>query len=344
MDKVQTKVATLVTKDKTLIIKGLAILFMIAHHVLIKEFYIEPSEFLSSLVAIRVQIAMKMCVGLFTFFVGYGAFYAVKIDYKYIRQHAWRLLKQYWIVLFFSVLIVSLSSRESGWNSTVLWDNSLILNLLGFNHQYNLGNWYIYFYLYALCVLPLIIRVFQKRTWGRLILFTIVFGIMAYFIRGNHFYVQAVDECVGYTPTLAIGYICAKTDILSVFCNRVRNKIIWILIVSLVLVFRSYASEIIGIKTDVICVPVFVMAVSALFLQHETTIFAKIMTVLGRNSTLIWFIHAIPLSDSTRRLFQTCSLWPNNLLILYIVLTLVSLVLSIMGNYFFEKTNIIKKR
>lgn len=220
----------------------------------------------------------------------------------------------------------------------------LILNLVGLKHQYNLGNWYIYFYLYALCVLPLITRVLQNRTRIRLMLLTIACGIMAYFIRGNHFLIQAVDECVSYTPTLAIGYICAKTEILSVFCTRVRKTFIWILIASLVIVVRSYGTEIMGFKTDAICVPVFVMAISALFLQQETTMFARIMTVFGKNSTLIWFIHAIPLSDATRRLFQTSSLWPNNLLVSYIFLTMVSLVLSITGNYVFEKTNIIKKR
>lgn len=53
-----------ISKDKTTILKGVAILFMILHHVLIKEFYIEQPEILSSSVAVRMQIAMKMCVGI----------------------------------------------------------------------------------------------------------------------------------------------------------------------------------------------------------------------------------------------------------------------------------------
>ena len=339
----QAKITTLVTKDKTLIIKGFAILFMIAHHVLIKEFYIEPSGFLSSFIAIRMQIAMKMCVGLFTFFVGYGAFYAAKIDFKYIWQHAWRLLKQYWIVLLLTVLIVIVSSGENGWKS-VIGCNHLILNLFGFNHRYNLGNWYVYFYLYALCVLPLIVRVFQNRIGIKLLLVTIICGIMAYLIKGNHFLIQAVNECVSYTPTLAVGYVCAKTEVLSSLCNRVKKRYIWFLVALLVIIVRSYGTTIKGFKTDVVCVPVFVMAVSALFVQKEKSMAARIITIFGKNSTLIWFIHAIPLSDATRRLFQTSPLWPNNFLVLYIVLTLVSLALAIIGNYIFEKTKIVQKR
>ena len=169
---------------------------------------------------------------------------------------------------------------------------------------------------------------------------------MAYVIRGNHFLVQAMNECVCYTPTLVVGYVCAKTEILSRLCDRVtsKKKYIWFLIASLVIVVRSYSTTIKGLKTDVVCVPVFVMAVSALFVQKEKSMAARIMTIFGKNSTLIWFIHAIPLSDATRRLFQTSPQWPNNLLVLYIVLTLVSLALAIMGNYIFEKTKIIQKR
>jgi len=158
--------------------------------------------------------------------------------------------------------------------------------------------------------------------------------------------VQAANECVSYTPTLVVGYVCAKTEILSRLCDRVtsKKKYIWFLIALLVIVVRSYGNTIKGFKTDVICVPAFVMAVSALFVQKEKSTAARIMTIFGKNSTLIWFIHAIPLSDAARRLFQTNPLWPNNLLVLYIVLTLVSLALAIMGNYIFEKTKIIKKR
>lgn len=98
--------ATILAKDKTFIIKGFAILFMIAHHCFIKEFYLDPPSILNSYFALRVQIGMKMCVGLFTFIVGYGGYYAKKTDRHYIYSHVWRLLKQYWIVLAMTLLVI----------------------------------------------------------------------------------------------------------------------------------------------------------------------------------------------------------------------------------------------
>ena len=89
----------LITKDKSAILKGFAILFMIAHHVLIKEFYIDPSPVLDSFFALRLQIGMKTCVGIFTFILGYGFFFTKKYDAKYVLSHAKRLLLRYWFVL-----------------------------------------------------------------------------------------------------------------------------------------------------------------------------------------------------------------------------------------------------
>ncbi len=95
-------------KDKTLIIKGLAILMMIAHHCLIKEFYVAPPEILSSFPMLRLQIGTKMCVGLFTFFVAYGFFFARNVDGKYVFSHIWRVYRYYLVTLLitFSILLI----------------------------------------------------------------------------------------------------------------------------------------------------------------------------------------------------------------------------------------------
>lgn len=94
-----------ISKDKSMIIKGIAILFMIAHHCLIKEFYIEAPDFLLTPLSRYLQIGNKMCVGIFTFFIGYGSFYAKSFDINYVTSRIWRLSKQYWFVLLCTVLV-----------------------------------------------------------------------------------------------------------------------------------------------------------------------------------------------------------------------------------------------
>ena len=97
-----------ISKDKTTILKGVAILFMILHHVFIKEFYVEQPEFLSSSAAVRVQVAMKMCVGSYTFIIGYGFWYCKSYSTGYVFGHIRKLLRQYWIVFIFLILPISI--------------------------------------------------------------------------------------------------------------------------------------------------------------------------------------------------------------------------------------------
>ena len=94
-----------ISKDKSMIIKGIAILFMIAHHCLIKEFYIEAPDFLLTPLSRYLQTGNKMCVGLFTFFIGYGSFYTKSFDINYVTSRIWRLSKQYWFILLCTVFV-----------------------------------------------------------------------------------------------------------------------------------------------------------------------------------------------------------------------------------------------
>ena len=98
-------------KDKTQIIKGIAILLMVAHHCLIGEFYLKPDPFLSTLFGHKLVSLTKMCVGLFTFFVGYGYFFSSQNKVSYTIQHITKLLKNYWIVLFLIAIPLSVINK-----------------------------------------------------------------------------------------------------------------------------------------------------------------------------------------------------------------------------------------
>lgn len=56
----EDKIKLTFTRDKTKLLKGIAIIFMVIHHT-------APADFASS---------FKLCVGLFTFLAGFGFFFA----------------------------------------------------------------------------------------------------------------------------------------------------------------------------------------------------------------------------------------------------------------------------
>ena len=332
---------SILTKDKTLIIKGFAILFMIAHHCFIKEFYLDSPSILNSYFALRVQIGMKMCVGLFTFIIGYGGGYALKIDLRYIYSHVWRLLKQYWIVLAITLLIIIIHESSFKFIVGQREFGRVLLNMVGLNPYYNLGNWYIYFYIYALCIIPLLRRFLLNRVWVKTLILTVCCGIASYSIPADMLLFKVLKECLRYTPILVIGYVCAKTQILTLLYNLTKYKAIWALLAVVAVVFRCMASSIIGISTDIVCVPTFILSISALFIGNENSLIASVFSSLGKNSTLMWFIHALPFSSATRIIFQSSPLWINNVFVLFLVITIMSFLVSLIINKLFKKMRII---
>lgn len=202
------------------------------------------------------------------------------------------------------------------------------MGLFGLEPYYNLANWYVYFYIYALCIMPLIVYVFKKHIICRIVLLIIVSGLLATCIPKIGWLQKAVHSCVFYTPVLAIGYICARTKVLSIISQKIDSKIAWLSIAILALAIRCIKGSILGFATDTFFAPVFVLSISALFMKMENNKSSKILTTLGTYSTLIWFIHAIPFSTATRQLFQLSSVWTNNVLLLYVLVVIISLLLS----------------
>lgn len=310
----------------TTIIKGIAILFMIGHHVLIKEFYVNPPDFLYSFVALRLYIGLKMCVGIYTFFIGYAYFYSKeKTNLNSIFSRIWKLLQKYWIVLFVTISIAFFGGYH-------VECRNVLLNTVGLKHQYNLANWYVYFYIYALFLLPLFPFLFKRNKWLILLSAIIICGAGYNLIKGDNSLLIALKECLCYTPLLMTGYVCASTQILQYCSTFITKKHYWIMIVFFTLMLRCGFPFICGIVSDTIFVPIFVMSISALFYGHKQTPLAKVLTSLGLCSTMMWFIHAIPFSTAVRGIFQTSPIWINNSILLFIFVTIISYALALMYN------------
>lgn len=320
-----------ISKDKTTILKGVAILFMILHHVFIKEFYIEQPEFLSSRVAVRVQVAMKMCVGIYTFIIGYGFWYCKSYSTRYVLGHIGKLLRQYWIVFFILILPISI------WGGYFIDYKTLLLNLFGLEHQYCLGNWYIYFYVYALLLLPLLRRWLEPDGFWRPIVAVALFAIVRYLCAENRF----VDNCFAYSQMLVVGLYCAKTQILSRWGRHIKSRYILFILFLLAVLMRCVSGAI-GFTTDVIAVPVVVIAVCGMSQGHEQSPLVRVLTTLGKHSTYMWFLHCIFFSTATKGLIQSSPMWTNFLPIEFLMVSLLSYLLaSFLGRietYIFEKT------
>ena len=313
----------IISKDKTLIIKGFAILMMIAHHCWIKEFFVKPPEILSYYPMIKLDYGMKMCVGLFTFFVGYGFFHAKNVDARYVFRHIWRLCRKYWLILSLTILFSLIGGGKS---------RHIILNIPGISHEYNLANWYIYFYIYSMILLPFISSFLRKMRLYHLVMLVLICGSLTYINTSKNIYMVAMRECTAYTPMLLVGYYCANTKILSNASIYIQNRWTWILIALMAFAGRCGLGSVKGLVTDVIFVPVFVIAISAIFDGFENSKTAKMLTSFGACSTMMWFIHTLPFNDATRAIFQGSIFWTNNIIVLFIVVTVLSYLFALLYN------------
>lgn len=81
-------------KKTTQMIKGIAILLMIAHH-----FIVFPFSELPYLVTLFGD-ACKLCVAIYAVLSGYGYFFAKEKTVEYGLKKIWGLLQIYWLSLF----------------------------------------------------------------------------------------------------------------------------------------------------------------------------------------------------------------------------------------------------
>ena len=94
-------------KEKTGIIKGVAIIFMIVLHVFggagwYEDRYDLPMN--NNEILIHFMGALQICVGIFTFMIGFGYAFSKKKDFAYSIHHTKQLLHVFWTVLFLFAL------------------------------------------------------------------------------------------------------------------------------------------------------------------------------------------------------------------------------------------------
>ena len=103
-------------KDKTAIVKGFAILFMIILHCGSSQGWYDVTipAFNTYQGLQKVFGTFKICVGIFTFMVGYGYAFSKNKDFKYSISHIWKMLLPFWIVLFVFTLPVIIAKGDWG--------------------------------------------------------------------------------------------------------------------------------------------------------------------------------------------------------------------------------------
>ena len=303
-------------KDKTTIVKGIAILLMIVLHCGNQSWYtIDLNAFSTYPYLGSILGNMKFCVGIFTFLVGYGYAFSKSKDFRYSVSHIFRLLTAFWVVLLITVPFALIRGEFRF--------DLLLLNMIGVNSTYNYFSWFVAFYIYAMVVMPLISRVLDKNYY----LYTLVFIVLSFgfaacihkFIPNyvNNDWLSRLFDCFVTTPTLLIGYFFSKNKIYTRL-KTYQNKymiFLYVLLIIATLTHRYYLPSVIGFNLDLIYAPIFIYAVIAILNLYDGFI-ARIFKILGNYSVYMWFVHALFFTELTRNYFQPLILVSDNLCII----------------------------
>lgn len=313
-------------RDKTKIVKGFAILFMIILHTLASPdcYDVAFSTFDNPLVS-RIFSTFKICVGIFTFMVGYGYSFSKSKDIKYSWEHIRRLLLPFWIILF--IFTIPLCKNIDG--------GVLLQNMFGINSSLNYFSWFVYFFIYAMVVMPFIARVINKKTWMVVLVigFSFLCEVAVHSIPNwsDNDFIKMAFNCMLQTPCMVVGYLFAKYRLFEKIKLPTNRYVVLLIIATCAIcafIIRYYKSAVLGFSLSVVYVPMLIFSIVALFSHFKLKYTSVALQKLGELSVYMWFFHALFFTKSVRSVYQPLILVSDNVFVVAIWTILLTVVAS----------------
>ena len=250
----------------------------------------------------------NICVGFFAFMVGYGYAFAKAKNFSYSCQHIRKVVVPYWTIFIVFMLPVCYKAFfSSGWKT-------IIYTIIGFDVHFYYYNWFVYFFVFAMCVMPLISRFIDRKPLVNTII--VICAIYALQVLTHPIIDKIPDEkiqcvlinCFLLTPVTALGYLIAHEG----YYERIRIDklpsffviIATVLILCLTIYLESILRVRFGILFDFFYVPIAIGAIVIFFTKFEVKPFRTVMIKLGWVSMYIWFLHALFHTPPVRWFYQ----------------------------------------
>ena len=305
-------------KDKTTILKGIAIILMIALHSSSNPNLQEVSPIIPT---------FKICVGIFTFLVGFGYYFSKTKDFKYSYNHIKKLLIPFWTIFFlFIVPVVFTQLTNAGWNI-------FFLNLIGVNSTFHWYSWFVAFFIYAMIVMPFLSHFIEKKPiFGTAFFVLISFTLEVllhelYPLYTENNWTQRIFDCLLMTPCMLFGYLAAQKHIytsIKVPTSFFIRFLVASVLITIIFSLRYWKGDIFGFNMDAFYAPIFILSVLMLFQGKEKSFLSRILSQLGKTSVYMWFLHVIFYMDKTSNFYSPLLLFKNS----YILSTIWIIILT----------------
>ena len=313
-------------KKTTQMIKGVAILIMLAHHFIVFSFSKLPNS------VVLFGTACKICVAIYAVLSGYGYFFAREKTVRYGLKKSFGLLQIYWLQLF--TLFIP-AAVVGGWKLTT---SKMLIQLFGLLPNLNWFAWYVFFYIFCMLVMPLLYKyqVFRFKplvNLGMMFFIPYIFEVMLYMIPNYEANTILHDlySCFLYFPCFLIGYWMAENHIVekSKQIKWLHNSGICLIGIIAIFSMRIIVNSIAGFLLDVIYAPVIICCLVNLFENKRYKKVPAVFNILGKYSTEMWFFHAVFFSTYVCDWFQPIlklASWPPLMFVWFVSLSLLGAV------------------
>ncbi|MCR5719574.1 MAG: acyltransferase [Lachnospiraceae bacterium] len=344
--------------EDTRIIKGVAILLMLFHHLLVSpDNYPYGTAFKTFIsfngtsLSYGISKFGNFCVSLFAFLGGYSIYKCYKKPHFFTNKLL-TLYKNYWKIFFIFIPIGFIFFGNQAPHANANYINNVyshfefkgfILNLIGINYTYNSEWWFFIFYVKAVFLGLIFIRVFEKNdSYYKEILGIVVFIILLrllYALGSIETFSGVLKDDIalifqnhGNMATVFMGIVFSKYNLLDRVIGWLHDlplmarKGLSILVIVAVFIYRY------GMAMDYVLVPLFVTALFELFGYSRVT--RKGLGFLGKNSSNMYYTHTFYIFyfGAVAKLIYK----PNNAIVCYIIFVAVCLVGSVLINKFYE--------
>jgi hypothetical protein len=268
--------------------------------------------------------------------------------FSYRIKKACKFLVSYWVVYFFELLVCYFFKEPLPTLKV------MIQNLFGFSSkvfEYGTGYfsvcfaWYVYFYLMLLMLFPVICFNRMKRMIFNIGIPILIIFVVNILILKRMSVIPIIsplfNDFVEYVPVVIVAYNLAQYNIIARMIEYVNKMSLMVnILIETVLIFICFIlklkiNKIFGLNIDFICVPILVVFFEifrVLCNKHKCFMNTKLywcINVLSKESTNIWYLHAIFFTPL--RKFQQIALIPkiSLLVIPWVLLILMPVAKSI---------------
>lgn len=322
------------TINDTNIVKGIAIVCMVVHHVFVNDAGLSILQPNGTDIYQIIGSACKVCVALFTILSGYGLCASYKkfnnIKFKSVRfviSRYIKLLSIYWPILLTSYLIILLFNGRGYfqilYSGNVPFVAQLIIDIFGLSKIFGtnsfIGGWFLTAIIIMYFIFPLVNYLIRRF---KIIFVLILYLPWVYYLICNDITMKT-DSVIFYLCDFALGIYLYEYNILDKLVSYRKR---FMILISLFIMFLAvFLRLIFTLPLDIFVA--FSIILVEIFAIRKINLLNDLLILFGKNSANIWLLHSL----ITMLLITYFSFSPVKLLLvaLFLSLSVSLLVLNI---------------